>query len=89
MIETKSKKNAWIAFIAVLAFLALIFGLDQWIKPTDKLGMLLIVLQKGSVYAFIGKKIVKCRRIKKSHGIIGMFPAKPHKIVIRFDLAYR
>ena len=51
MIETKSKKNAWIAFLAVLAFLALVFGLDQWIKPTDRLGMLLIVLQKGSVYA--------------------------------------
>ena len=51
MIETKSKKSAWIAFLAVLAFLALVFGLDQWIKPTDSLGMLLIVLQKGSVYA--------------------------------------
>ena len=35
----------------MLCFLALVFGLDQLIKPTDKLGMLLIVLQKGSVYA--------------------------------------
>ena len=51
MIETRNKKNIWIAFVSVLAFLALVFGLDQWIKPTDKLGMLLIVLQKGSVYA--------------------------------------
>ena len=53
MIENKSqkRKNAWIAFLCVLAFLTLIFCLDQWIKPTDKLGMLLIVLQKGSVYA--------------------------------------
>ena len=51
MIETKNKKGAWIAFIGVFLFLALIFALDQLIKPTDKLGMLLIVLQKGSVYA--------------------------------------
>ena len=51
MIETKNRKSAWIAFLSVLCFLALVFGLDQLIKPTDKLGMLLIVLQKGSVYA--------------------------------------
>ena len=51
MIETKNKKGAWIAFIGVFLFLALIFALDQLIKPTDRLGMLLIVLQKGSVYA--------------------------------------
>ena len=51
MSETKNKKGAWIAFIAVLAFLGLVFALDQLIKPTDRLGMLLIVLQKGSVYA--------------------------------------
>ena len=49
--QTRSKKNAWLAFLAVLAFLALIFVLDQVIKPTDRLGMLLIVLQKGAVYA--------------------------------------
>ena len=51
MIERKSKKGAWIALIAVLLWLGLVFALDQLIKPTDKLGMLLIVLQKGSVYA--------------------------------------
>ena len=51
MIEQKSKKGAWIALIAVLLWLGLVFALDQLIKPTDKLGMLLIVLQKGSVYA--------------------------------------
>ena len=51
MMQTRSKKNAWLAFLAVLAFLALIFVLDQVIKPTDRLGMLLIVLQKGAVYA--------------------------------------
>ncbi len=51
MIQTRSKKNAWLAFLAVLAFLTLIFVLDQVIKPTDRLGMLLIVLQKGAVYA--------------------------------------
>ena len=51
MIEKRNKKGAWLAFIAVLAFLGLVFALDQIIKPTDRLGMLLIVLQKGSVYA--------------------------------------
>ena len=51
MMEKKSRKGAWIALIAVLAWLGLVFALDQLIKPTDKLGMLLIVLQKGSVYA--------------------------------------
>ena len=51
MLEKKSRRGSWIAFCAVLAFLVLVFLLDQWIKPTDKLGMLLIVLQKGSVYA--------------------------------------
>ena len=51
MTQKKSKKGAWIALIAVLAWLGLVFALDQLIKPTDKLGMLLIVLQKGAVYA--------------------------------------
>lgn len=46
------KKNKSLsAFIAVLAFMILVFVLDQTIKPTDSLGMLLTVLQKGSVYA--------------------------------------
>ena len=51
MTETRNKKGAWIAFVSVLAFLAVVFALDQMIKPTDSLGMLLIVLQNGSVYA--------------------------------------
>ena len=51
MTQKKSKKGAWIALFAVLVWLGLVFALDQLIKPTDKLGMLLIVLQKGSVYA--------------------------------------
>ena len=51
MMEKKSKKGSWIALIAILLWLGLVFALDQLIKPTDKLGMLLIVLQKGSVYA--------------------------------------
>ena len=46
------KKNKSLsALIAVLAFMILVFVLDQTIKPTDSLGMLLTVLQKGSVYA--------------------------------------
>ena len=51
MIEKRNKKGAWLAFLAVLVFLGVVFALDQLIKPTDRLGMLLIVLQKGSVYA--------------------------------------
>ena len=46
-----SKKSSWTALIAVLVFLVLIFVLDQVIKPTDSMGMLLTVLQKASVYA--------------------------------------
>ena len=51
MTQTKSKRGSWIAFFAVLAFLGLILWLDQLIKPTDKLYMMMTVLQKGSVYA--------------------------------------
>ena len=52
MIQKKeiSRRNI-ISFTAVLAFLILVVILDQLIKPTDKLSMLLTVLQKGSVYA--------------------------------------
>ena len=49
--KQKSQKNSFIALIAILIWLALVFVLDQTIKPSDSLGMLLIVLQKGSVYA--------------------------------------
>ena len=49
--QKKSKKGAWIAFFCILAFLALVFWLDQTIKPTNSMYMLLTVLQKGSVYA--------------------------------------
>ena len=48
--EQQKRQNA-VSFLAVLAFLALVFVLDQVIKPTDRLSMLLTVLQKGSVYA--------------------------------------
>ena len=47
----KIKKKNYIALIIIIAFMLLIFALDQLIKPTDSLGMLLTVLQKGSVYA--------------------------------------
>jgi len=49
--DKKSMKKSWIAFVAVLVWLIIVFILDQVIKPTDSLGMLLVVLQKGSVYA--------------------------------------
>ena len=47
----KNTKKNWLSFIIVLAFLALVFFLDQKIKPTNQMYMLLTVLQKGSVYA--------------------------------------
>ena len=49
--EQKNHKSSWIAFGCVAAFLILVIILDQIIKPTDKMYMLLTVLQKGSVYA--------------------------------------
>lgn len=51
MKETKTKKSSWLAFIIVLLFLGLVLLLDQLIKPTNSMYMLLTVLQKGSVYA--------------------------------------
>ena len=48
--EQQKRKNM-ISLAAVLAFLVLVFVLDQVIKPTDSMSMLLTVLQKGSVYA--------------------------------------
>ena len=49
--KNKSQKNSFIALIAILVWLIIVFILDQTIKPSDSLGMLLVVLQKGSVYA--------------------------------------
>ena len=52
MIQKKeTSRRDKISFVAILLFLALILVLDQTIKPTDKMSMLLTVLQKGSVYA--------------------------------------
>lgn len=47
----EDKRRSKMSFILILAFLILVVILDQVIKPTDKLSMLLTVLQKGSVYA--------------------------------------
>ena len=52
MIQQKqSKKGSWIALVCVLVFLGVVFWLDQVIKPTSPMYMLMTVLQKGSVYA--------------------------------------
>ena len=52
MIENKkSKKGSFIAFGCILALLIIVFILDQVIKPTSSMYMLMTVLQKGSVYA--------------------------------------
>ena len=49
--KEQQKRQNMISLVAVLAFLVLVFVLDQVIKPTDSMSMLLTVLQKGSVYA--------------------------------------
>ena len=49
--KEQQKLQNMISLAAVLAFLVLVFVLDQVIKPTDSMSMLLTVLQKGSVYA--------------------------------------
>lgn len=46
-----SKRTSLTALISILVFLGIVLVLDQVIKPTDSMGMLLTVLQKGSVYA--------------------------------------
>ena len=51
MKNKRNKTGSWIAFLLIAAFLVLVGYLDQIIKPTDKLYMLLVVMQKGSVYA--------------------------------------
>ena len=52
MIENKkSKKGSFIAFGCILGLLIVVFILDQIIKPTSSMYMLMTVLQKGSVYA--------------------------------------
>jgi len=50
MTAAERKRNA-AAFTGIAVFLILILILDQLIKPTSSLSMLLTVLQKGSVYA--------------------------------------
>lgn len=47
----ENNRNNYISLILVLVFLGIVLLLDQVIKPTDNMSMLLTVLQKGSVYA--------------------------------------
>ena len=51
MIQKKNYTKIIVTLIAVVAFLAVVLVLDQVIKPTDYMSMLLKVLQKASVYA--------------------------------------
>lgn len=51
MQKDRELRPAWRVFIIVAFFLAAVLVLDQLIKPTDKMYMLLTVLQKASVYA--------------------------------------
>ena len=48
--KQNNRKNI-ISLIAVALFLVVVLILDQVILPTNKMSMLLTVLQKGSVYA--------------------------------------
>ena len=49
--KKKDVRKTFISLVAVALFLALVLVLDQVIKPSNKMYMLLTVLQKGSVYA--------------------------------------
>ncbi len=49
--KKKDVRSTFISLLAVALFLALVLVLDQVIKPSNKMYMLLTVLQKGSVYA--------------------------------------
>ena len=49
--KKKDVRKTFISLVAVTLFLALVPVLDQVIKPSNKMYMLLTVLQKGSVYA--------------------------------------
>lgn len=48
--QNNAKKNI-VSLTVIFVFLAVVLILNQVIKPTDKMAMLLTVLQKGSVYA--------------------------------------
>ena len=47
----KQNKSTLVSLVLVAAMLAAVIILDQVIKPTDSMSMLLKVLQKGSIYA--------------------------------------
>ena len=49
--KKKDARGTFISLVAVVLFLGLVMVLDQVIKPSNKMYMLLTVLQKGSVYA--------------------------------------
>ena len=52
MIRTKQgRENHLLSWILIIVMLAAVIVLDQVIKPTDSMSMLLKVLQKGSIYA--------------------------------------
>ncbi len=50
-LQKQDKSKSLVAILVLLIFLAVVLLLDQIIKPSDKMYMLLTVLQKGSVYA--------------------------------------
>ena len=54
MEKAKSQKGSWIAFLLIAAFLGLVVYLDQTVKQTDQMYMLLTVLQKGCCQGRVG-----------------------------------
>ena len=46
-------RGGFLSAVILLAFLALVIILEQIIKPTDQMAMLLTVLEKGSIYALV------------------------------------
>jgi len=49
----RNHKGSYIAAFALIVFLGLVILLEQLIRPTDSMAMLLTVMEKGSIYALL------------------------------------
>jgi len=56
-VKKEKSIGSFLSAIILIAFLALVVILEQVIKPTDQMAMLLTVLQKGSVYALVAVSV--------------------------------
>ena len=48
-----SRRGVWLPVLALAAMFTIVIILEQLIKPTDAMAMLLTVLKKGSIYALV------------------------------------